>query len=76
MALVELTANADAQFHALPRGIGPRVMRLFERLESWPDVSGAKPLSGKLAGRWRMRTGDIAFSFIPSAMKPPTAVGG
>lgn len=65
MALVELTADADAQFHALPRGIRPRVLRLFERLEGWPDVSGAKPLAGKLAGHWRMRTGDYRIQFHP-----------
>jgi len=41
MATVELTPQADAQFQALPRGIRPRVARLLDRLEQWPDVSGA-----------------------------------
>jgi mRNA interferase RelE/StbE len=36
---------------------------LIVRLEQWPNVSGAKPLSGKLAGRWRMRTGDYRVQF-------------
>ncbi|HUY91186.1 MAG TPA: hypothetical protein VMV10_20780 [Pirellulales bacterium] len=65
MATVELTLEADAQFRALPRGIRPRVTRLLDRLEQWPEVSGAKPLSGKLAGRWRMRTGDYRIQFHP-----------
>jgi mRNA-degrading endonuclease RelE of RelBE toxin-antitoxin system len=27
-------------------------------LEDWPEVSGAKPLTGNLAGKYRVRTGD------------------
>lgn len=65
MATVELTPDADAQFQSLPRGIRPRVTRLFERLERWPNVSGAKPLSGTMAGRWRLRTGDYRVQFHP-----------
>lgn len=60
-----MTPEADAQFQALPRGIRPRVTGLFDRLEQWPDVSGAKPLSGDLAGHWRMRTGDYRVQFVP-----------
>ncbi len=29
----------------------------------WPDVSGAKPLRGKLAGWYRVRTGDYRVQF-------------
>ncbi len=36
---------------------------LLERLEKWPDVSGAKPLRGNLAGRYRLRTGDFRMQF-------------
>jgi mRNA-degrading endonuclease RelE of RelBE toxin-antitoxin system len=32
-------------------------------LGGWPEVSGAKPLSGKLAGRYRVRTGDYRVQF-------------
>jgi mRNA-degrading endonuclease RelE of RelBE toxin-antitoxin system len=39
------------------------VLRLLVRLERWPDVSGAKPLSGGLAGRYRLRTGDYRVQF-------------
>jgi len=38
-------------------------LRILERLARWPDVSGARALSGKLAGRWRMRTGDYRIQF-------------
>jgi mRNA-degrading endonuclease RelE of RelBE toxin-antitoxin system len=61
MATVELTPAADAQFQALPRGIRTRVTRLFDRLEHWPDVSGAKAL----AGHYRLRTGDYRVQFHP-----------
>lgn len=42
-----------------------RVRRFLVRLESWPEVSGAKPLSGNLAGRFRLRTGDYRLRFRP-----------
>jgi mRNA-degrading endonuclease RelE of RelBE toxin-antitoxin system len=29
----------------------------------WPTVSGAKPLTGKLAGHYRIRTGDYRLQF-------------
>jgi mRNA-degrading endonuclease RelE of RelBE toxin-antitoxin system len=32
-------------------------------LEEWPDVSGAKPLRGSLAGHYRIRTGDYRVQF-------------
>ena len=40
-----------------------RVSKMVERLRRWPDVSGAKPLSGRLAGRFRLRTGDYRVQF-------------
>ncbi len=63
MAHVELTPDALRQFADLPRSIQPRVDRIFARLADWPEVSGAKPLSGNLAGHWRMRTGDYRVQF-------------
>lgn len=33
------------------------------RLRNWPGVSGAKALSGDLAGRFRLRTGDYRVQF-------------
>ena len=58
MAHVLLEPDAATQFAKLPSRIKPRVERLFARLANWPNVSGAKSLRGKLAGRLRMRTGD------------------
>jgi mRNA-degrading endonuclease RelE of RelBE toxin-antitoxin system len=63
MADVVLTPEAVGQALALPRVIRARLEQLRERLEHWPDVSGATPLSGDLAGHWRMRTGDYRVQF-------------
>jgi len=63
MASVHLTAEAQKQFTTLPRTIQARVTRLLERLEKWPNVSGAKPLRGDLAGSYRLRTGDYRLQF-------------
>jgi mRNA-degrading endonuclease RelE of RelBE toxin-antitoxin system len=60
---VELVPAAARQLEALPRVIRARVMTIIQRLERWPVVSGAKPLSGKLAGRYRIRTGDYRVQF-------------
>jgi mRNA-degrading endonuclease RelE of RelBE toxin-antitoxin system len=63
MATVIVTPAALVQFAELPKAMKPRMLRLTERLERWPDVSGARPLSGKLAGRHRLRTGDYRLQF-------------
>ncbi len=63
MATVVLSADAVEQLEALPAPIHRRVMRLLERLEMWPAVSGAKPLRGNLAGHYRLRTGDYRLQF-------------
>jgi len=63
MANVVLTPEAAEQLEALDNPIHGRVLRLIVRLEQWPDVSGAKPLRGDLAGRWRLRTGDYRVQF-------------
>jgi len=36
---------------------------VFERLASWPAVSGVKALGGPLAGHFRLRTGDYRVQF-------------
>jgi len=64
MVKVTLTPTAARQLQDLPRPILARMIGLIERLERWPEVSGAKPLSGKLAGHRRMRTGDYRLQFI------------
>ena len=63
MATVELTPEAAEQLERLPKAIHDRVVRLFERLEDWPDVSGAKALRGALTGWYRLRTGDYRVRF-------------
>jgi mRNA-degrading endonuclease RelE of RelBE toxin-antitoxin system len=63
MAVVVLTLEAKRQANNLPMPIFGRVSKLVERLCNWPRVSGAKPLSGRLAGRYRLRTGDYRLQF-------------
>ena len=64
---VELTPEAAEQLDGLSEPIHTRVLRILERLEKWPEVSGAKPLRGDLAGRYRMRTGDYRVQFRPES---------
>jgi mRNA-degrading endonuclease RelE of RelBE toxin-antitoxin system len=68
MARVVLTPEAARQFDELPGTIQQRVARILERLRNWPEVSGAKSLSGNLAGRYRIRTGDYRVQFY---VRPP-----
>jgi mRNA-degrading endonuclease RelE of RelBE toxin-antitoxin system len=63
MMEVFITAAALEEYAQLPRPIQARVLKLVGRLEQWPDISGAKPLSGGLAGRFRLRTGDYRVQF-------------
>lgn len=60
---VRLSDDAAEQFDDLPRPIKGRVEGIFDRLRDWPDVSGARPLRGELAGHYRMRTGDYRVQF-------------
>ncbi len=63
MANVTLEREAAEQLGRLPERIKSRVVGIIERLERWPTVSGAKPLRGTLAGRYRIRTGDYRLRF-------------
>jgi mRNA-degrading endonuclease RelE of RelBE toxin-antitoxin system len=63
MATVRLTAAAHEQSQDLPKVVLARVLKLLKRLEGWPEVSGAKPLTGALAGWYRLRTGDYRLRF-------------
>ncbi len=63
MTKVDVTAEAQRQFNDLPVPIQTRVEKIFARLERWPIVSGVKALSGKLAGHFRIRTGDYRVQF-------------
>jgi mRNA-degrading endonuclease RelE of RelBE toxin-antitoxin system len=63
MAKVMLTREAVEGLEDLPLVIHSRVLSLLECLAKWPAVSGAKPLTGPLAGRYRLRTGDYRLQF-------------
>jgi mRNA-degrading endonuclease RelE of RelBE toxin-antitoxin system len=63
MAQVLMTNAAREEFDGLPLSIRARVAEVFDRLANWPEVSGAKPLSGNLAGQHRIRTGDYRVQF-------------
>ena len=56
-------AGQDFATDRLPAEIVARMERLLKRLEHWPEVSGAKALSGPLAGHWRLRRGDYRLQF-------------
>jgi mRNA interferase RelE/StbE len=60
---VELTPDSLDEFRALPGTIQKRVQKVIGRLQDWPDVSGARGLSGNLAGWFRIRTGDYRIRF-------------
>lgn len=63
MPNVVITRDAQSQLEELPVSIQTRMEKVFQRLRQWPSVSGAKPLRGDLAGRFRMRTGDYRVQF-------------
>lgn len=60
---VRILPEAFRQIERLPSGIHLRVLAVLERLNAWPRVSGAKPLRGNLAGKYRIRTGDYRIQF-------------
>jgi mRNA-degrading endonuclease RelE of RelBE toxin-antitoxin system len=63
MAKVVLTQEAADELEPLSNPIHGWVIKLLMKLEQWPAVSGAKPLRGELAGRYRLRTGDYRIQF-------------
>jgi mRNA-degrading endonuclease RelE of RelBE toxin-antitoxin system len=67
MTSISLTPRAQRQIDRLPKAVRTRMLKLLERLRLWPEVSGVKPLSGALAGRFRMRTGDFRLQFYVKA---------
>jgi mRNA interferase RelE/StbE len=60
---VRILPEAFRQIERLPAPIHRRVLDVLERLSRWPAVSGAKPLRGRLAGHYRVRTGDYRVQF-------------
>ena len=63
---IQLTPDAKRQALRLPTRIRIRVHDLIQRLESWPNVSGIKPLRHDLKGAFRIRTGDYRVLFTVS----------
>lgn len=61
--MVSLTETAQQQLLDLPKWVRARLYDVIERLEAWPEVSGAKPLRSDLAGFYRMRSGDYRIRF-------------
>ncbi len=72
MATVLLTPEAVSDIQGLPAPIVARMQGLIERLGRWPDVSGVKPLTGALAGKYRLRTGDYRLQFRIISTPAPT----
>jgi mRNA-degrading endonuclease RelE of RelBE toxin-antitoxin system len=60
---VRTTPEAKADMARLPGTILERLEAIFARLERWPEVSGAKPLTRAWAGHFRIRTGDWRVVF-------------
>lgn len=63
MPEVRLERAAATELDKLPLRIHGRMLKLFERLGDWPSISGVKALSGRLAGKYRLRTGDYRLQF-------------
>jgi len=63
MATVTLEIDAAGQLEDLPKVIKARVVKIIARLAHWPEISGARPLRGKLVGHYRIRTGDYRLQF-------------
>jgi len=74
MSRVRIPGAAQRSFESLPITIKDRVLRVFERLNDWPTVSGAKPMSGSRAGQFRVRTGDYRVLFSVSGRGPLAVV--
>jgi len=60
---VRITREAEVDVGKLPVIIRARLENVFDRLERWPAVSGAKALTGTWAGHYRIRTGDWRVVF-------------
>jgi mRNA-degrading endonuclease RelE of RelBE toxin-antitoxin system len=69
MATVIVPAEVAAEIRRLPLGIQARMDRLVGRLAHWPQVSGVKRLTGNLAGKYRLRTGDYRLQFEVGSTK-------
>ena len=63
-AEVVMTNEAKKDFEQIKNVIiVTRMYELVDRLKDWPTVSGFKRLTGNLAGKYRLRTGDYRLQF-------------
>lgn len=60
---VILDKDAKNDVQSLPLTMRIRFDDVITRLESWPDVSGAKPLRREWKGHYRIRMGDWRVIF-------------
>lgn len=60
---VILDKDAKNDVQCLPLTMRIRFDDVITRLESWPDVSGAKPLRREWKGHYRIRMGDWRVIF-------------
>lgn len=63
MPNVLLEQDAAKELGRFPKPIKSRIVELLSRLADWPNVSGARALTGNLAGHFRLRTGDYRLQF-------------
>jgi len=63
MPIVTFTEDSAAALAKLPKPIKARIAEMIARLAKWPEVSGAKALTGNLTGHYRLRTGDYRLQF-------------
>lgn len=70
MRQVVVSLEMARQLAKLPKSIRARIHAVLSRLHDWPEVSGAKLLTGNLAGHYRVRTGDyrVQFSVTPDKL--------
>jgi len=57
-----LEQDAAKELGQLPKPIKSRMVELLARLADWPNVSGAKPLRGDLAGPLPAADGRLSFA--------------
>jgi mRNA-degrading endonuclease RelE of RelBE toxin-antitoxin system len=62
-----MSRAAQRQIDELPIHLNAQAQKIIERLARWPQVSGAKPLRGKLKGHYRIRMGEHRMQFTAAA---------
>lgn len=58
-----MPVRIETDLARVPSNMLGRITKAVERLDRWPNVSGAKPLTGNWAGHHRIRVGDWRIVF-------------